>query len=214
MARTLPSLCIAAALAGIPVPSLADEPEAMNRSSTVAIGSSFVRSITNSGSYGSGAGTITGRRAANREWKGQPVGVWQFSQGPELLFLPADGAFVAFVNGDQPVITFEPANGWQWPLKVGKSWTRNVTVTDHASKQTFPVETRITVEAYEDVSVPAGTFKAWRLRQVDNLGNDDVHWFNPDVTVFLKQKLTRTERHAAGPGVRETQLVSQEIRHQ
>lgn len=52
------------------------------------------------------------------------------------------------------------------------------------------------------------------MRTVDNLGNEDVHWFSTDLSVFLKQKLTRTERHSAGPGVRETELQSQSIRHQ
>lgn len=214
MARMFPSLCIAAAFAGVSTFTAADEPEATNRASTVAIGSSFVRAIRDSGSYGTDARTITASRAPNREWKGESVGVWKYSQGPDLLFRPVDGAFIAFVNGEQPTVSFDPASGWQWPLKVGKSWTRNVTVIMHASNDRIPVEAQITVEAYEDVSMPAGTFKAWRVRSVDNIGNEDVSWFSTDLTVFVKQKLTRTARHPAGPGVRETELLSQSIRHQ
>ncbi|HEX7890002.1 MAG TPA: hypothetical protein VF522_11640 [Ramlibacter sp.] len=213
MARTLPFLCIAAALAASTC-ALADEAEGNNRASTVVIGSSFVRSIQDTGSYGNGASIATVTRQANRDWKGQTVGAWHSTVGPTVLIHPVHGAFHAFVNGDKPVVTFEPAASWQWPLKVGKSWTRNVTMTVHATDQVIPVETQITVEAYEDVTMPAGTFKAWRVRTVDNLGNEDVQWFSSDLTVFIKQKLTRTDKHAAGPGVRETELVSQSIRHQ
>lgn len=213
MARTFPSLCIAAALAASTF-ALANETEGMTRVGTVAIGSSFVRSVRDSGSYGNGATTVTLTRRPNREWKGQTVGVWEASTGPTLLFQPARGDFVAFVNGDQPVVSFEPAAGWEWPLKVGKSWTRRVTMTMHATNQSVPTEAQITVEAYEDVATPAGTFKAWRVRSVDNQGNDDVSWVNTDLTVFLKQKLTRTASHPAGAGVRETELLSHAIRHQ
>jgi hypothetical protein len=213
MARTFPSLCIAAALAASTC-AFAEDAEGNIRVSTVAVGSSFVRSIQDSGSYGNGSSTVTLTRQPNREWKGQTVGVWTASAGPTVLIHPVHGAFHAFVNGDQPVVTFEPAAGWEWPLKVGKSWTRKLTMTTHATNQSVPVEAQITVEAYEDVTTPAGTFKAWRVRSVDNLGNDDVNWVNTDLTILLKQKLTRTAKHAAGPGVRQTELLSQSIRHE
>lgn len=213
MARIFHSFCIAAVVAAASACTTM-EPNGTIRSSTVAVGSSIVRSIQDSGSYGNGARTVTLTRMPNRDWKGQTVGVWQPNAGPTLLLRPDDGAFVAFVNGEQPVVSFEPAWGWPWPLKVGKSWTTNLMMTMHASNQRVPVESRGVVEAYEDVTIPAGTFKAFRIRTSDNLGNEEVHWVNPDLTVFLKQKLTRTARHAAGPGVRETQLLSQSIRHQ
>ena len=213
MARAFPSLCIAAALAASTC-AFAEEAEGNNRASTVVIGSSFVRSIKDSGSYGNGTTTATVTRQANREWKGQTVGAWHSTGAPTVLIHPVHGAFYAFVNGDQPVVSFEPASSWQWPLKVGKSWTRNVMMTVHATNQVVPVETQMTVEAYEDVTMPAGTFKAWRVRTADNLGNEDVQWFSSDLTVFIKQKLTRTARHSAGPGVRETEMLSHSIRHQ
>jgi hypothetical protein len=213
MARIFQSFCTTLAMAALGACASLPESEGMTRAASVAAGSSFVRSIQNSGSYGTGTSTTTVTRAPNREWKGQTVGVWQQTAGPTLLFHPANGGFVAFVNGDQPVISFDPTLDWPWPLKVGKSWTRKTTMTIHGSDQRVPVELNSVVEAYEDVSMPAGTFKAYRVRTVDSLGNEDVNWFSTDLTVFLKQKLTRTVRHAAGPGVRETELLTQAIRH-
>ena len=213
MARILRSLCIAAAVAVLCACSTVAEGPGMIRTATVAVGSSFVRSIHNSGSYGNGSSTTTVTREPNREWKGQTLGVWKQNPGPTLLLHPVHGAFYALLNGDQPLVTYDPPGGWPWPLEVGKRWTSEFTQTLHPSNQQVKVQQRAVAEAYDEVSMPAGTFKAWRVRVVDNQGNDDIHWVSPDLTVFIKQKLTRTAGHPAGPGVRETELLSQSIRH-
>jgi hypothetical protein len=214
MPRILHSLFIAATLVAVCGGSALAQSDRQTRFATVAVGSSFVRSINDTGSYGNGSSTTTVTRAPNSEWKGQTVGVWKQSAGPTLLINPVNGAFVAFVNGETPVVSFEPAAGWPWPLEVGKTWTMKPTLTLHSSNQLVPLEITNAVEAYEDLTIPAGTFKAFRVRSVDNVGNEDVNWFNTDLTVLIKQKLTRTAKHAAGPGVRETELLSASIRHE
>ena len=60
--------------------------------------------------------------------------------------------------------------------------------------------------------MPAGTFKAFRVRTIDDAGNDNVQWFSPDLGIFIKQSLKRTAKHAQGPGTREIELISQKIR--
>ena len=70
----------------------------------------------------------------------------------------------------------------------------------------------IRVEAYEDVTVPAGTFKAFKVRTTDTMGNDNVVWFSPELGIFVKQNNRRTAQHAQGPGTRDIELVSQSIR--
>ena len=215
MARILPSLCIAAAAAALGACSTFRETEAVGtpRMSTIAIGSSFVRATQDSGSYGNGRTTATVTREPNRQWKGSTVAPWKQTPGPTLLLDLQHGGFYALLNGEQPAISWEPVLAWPWPMKVGQTFNRQSTMTLHANNRTVPLEQNVVVEAYEEVTMPAGTFKAFRIRTVDNHGNDDVNWFSPELTVFVKQKLTRTEKHAAGPGVRETELVSQNIRH-
>jgi len=61
-------------------------------------------------------------------------------------------------------------------------------------------------------SVPAGTFKAFRVRSTDTLGNDNVVWFAPQLGIFVKQNLRRTDQSAQGAGTRDIELVSQTIR--
>lgn len=212
MAHLFQSLGIAAALAAASGCTTVPDP-GMIRVATVAVGSSFVRAIHDSGSYGNGASTTTVTRAPNSEWKGQPAAVWKQTAGPTLLLNPVNGAFLALLNGEQPVVSFEPPHSWPWPMKVGQAFSRTSTLVMHGSSQRVPLEQHSVVEAYEDVVMPAGTFKAFRVRTVDNVGNEDVQWFSTDLTVFLKQKLTRTAKHPAGPGVRETELLSQSIRH-
>jgi hypothetical protein len=64
------------------------------------------------------------------------------------------------------------------------------------------------IEAFEDLTTPAGTFKAWRVRSADNFGNENVQWYAPDLGVFVKQSLRRTAKNPSGPGTREIELVS------
>jgi hypothetical protein len=101
---------------------------------------------------------------------------------------------------------------WEWPIEVGKTWTKKYTITIHATKQTIPFEVRQKVEAYEDVTVPAGTFKAFKVVTSDTLGSENINWFSPELGIFVKTTLRRTAKHPAGAGTRETELVSQTIR--
>jgi len=103
-------------------------------------------------------------------------------------------------------ISWEPATVWDFPLTVGKSWTKQYKATFRAQNREVPFETKQVVEAYEDVVVPAGTFKAFRVRSSDTLGNENVHWFAPEVGIFVKTSLRRTDKNALGTGTRETEL--------
>lgn len=176
------------------------------------VGSVLVRIQKNTGSYGNGEVTTTSTRMAPRMWKGQMVAVYANSPGPTLLQLPPNGTFVALVNGETPVVSWDPPTGWQWPLEVGKSWPARFNLTLHQTNQVVPVEAKVTVEAYEDVTMPGGTFKTFRVRSSDNLGNDDVNWFSPELGVFVKQKLTRTAANVNGPGTREVETIRQTIK--
>lgn len=87
-----------------------------------------------------------------------------------------------------------PARRLDFPLRVGKKWVQEGTfpqVTGGQSEYEFSFE----VEAYEEVTVPAGTFKAFRIgwRQVNRtIGGQAVpvgsakHWWSPDVRWFIR----------------------------
>lgn len=180
----------------------------MERYLAPTVGTTYANLRRDSGSYGSATVQLPGKYLGEQMWRGQKVHAFE---SPEGTFLGTTGdrfAFIALVKGDTPILTWDPPVGYQLPLEVGKTWTRKFTLTIHAAKQTIPVEDTQTLEAYEDVTVPAGTFKAWRVRTIDNLGNENLQWYAPDLGVFVKQSLRRTAKNAAGPGTREIELVS------
>lgn len=64
------------------------------------------------------------------------------------------------------------------------------------------------VEAYEDVKLPAGTSKTFRVRTSDTLGNENVQWFAPELGLFVKTTMRRTDKHAQGVGTRDAELTA------
>jgi hypothetical protein len=55
------------------------------------------------------------------------------------------------------------------------------------------------VEAYEDVTVPAGTFKAWRVSFTDNFGFKQTTWSLPEtVGTYAKRVNERPATHPQG----------------
>jgi len=173
-------------------------------------GATWVSSRRDTGSYGTANVQLPNKFLGEQTRQGQKV--IAFESPESTLLLKPEGAFISQVKGDTPLISWNPPATFQWPLEVGKSWKRSYTVTIHAAKQNIPVQDTQTVEAYEDVTMPAGTFKAFRVRTIDNAGNDNVQWFSPELGIFIKQSLKRTANHQQGPGTREIELVSQKIR--
>ena len=65
------------------------------------------------------------------------------------------------------------------------------------------------MEAFEDVTVPAGTFKAWRLRYADTTGETQVLWSVPETMgVFAKRTIDRSAAHRMGAGTLVMELVA------
>jgi hypothetical protein len=173
------------------------------------LGSTWTSDQRNTGSYGAGNRQVHTRRG-EKMWQGQQVVTFEGTDAT-IIALPGTGRWAGFFKGDTPLVTWDPPVGWEWPLEVGKSWTKDYTVTMHAAKRSVPFNMTQKVEAYEDVTVPAGTFKTFKVSTKDTLGNDNIAWFSPELGIFVKQSLRRTEKHAAGPGTREAELASHTI---
>ena len=167
-------------------------------------GMTYTSEYRDSGSYGAGRSDVSGLVVA-RDWNGTSVTGFQTAQNT-LLMMP-NGAFIGMVAPDGKMISsWEPYAVWEFPLQVGKSWTKQYKMKLHAQNREVPFETRQNVEAYEDVVVPAGTFKAFRVRTSDTLGNENVQWFAPEVGMFVKATLRRTDQSPQGAGVRESEM--------
>lgn len=95
-----------------------------------------------------------------------------------------------------------PFEWYRWPLEVGKRWTADgifkTTPPIHAlpHQRRDPDQYRVTfaVEAYEEITVPAGRFKAFKIRAqisgVPPLGqlfhDDYVQWYAPAVKRYVR----------------------------
>ena len=174
------------------------------------VGSTWVSARRDTGSYGSASVQLPNKFLGEQMWQGQRVIAFESPEQTTLLY-PV-GGFVALVKGSTTLVSWNPPQNYDWPLEVGKSWTKSQSVTIHAAKQTIPFQFTTKVEAYEDVAMPAGTFKAFRISTVNTIGDESMVWFSPEFGIFIKQSLRRTAKHAQGPGTREIELVSQAIR--
>jgi hypothetical protein len=130
------------------------------------------------------------------------------SEGVTTFITPRTGNWVTLTRNGKPFWSFDPPVGWEWPLEVGKTWTRKSVMTLHAQNRQVPLEYTQTVEAHEEIAVPAGKFMAFRIKNVDNFGNENLQWFIPELSVYGKQVLKRTAKHAQGAGTREVELIS------
>lgn len=169
------------------------------------VGTTWVTAIHSTGSYGSGSRQAPGRRG-ERMWQGTQVVEFHGARG--TILAQPDGSWLGIYKGDQPIVTWDPPLTWEYPLEVGKTWTRQQKITIHAAKRTIPYVVTQKVEAIEEVTVPAGTYKTFKISTVTSLGDENLNWFSPDLGVFVKQSNRRTAEHAQGPGTQSTELMS------
>ena len=63
------------------------------------------------------------------------------------------------------------------------------------------------VEAYEPVTVRAGTFNTFKIL-CKGPGYEDTYWSSADYGMFLKTNLRRLPDHPQGPGTQEREVVA------
>jgi hypothetical protein len=169
------------------------------------LGTTWQNARQDSGSYGSGSAKFAGSRG-ERMHQGARMITFEVAAG--TVVATPEGNWLGIFKGDTPMVTWDPPLGWPWPIEVGKTWTREQRMTLHAAKRTVSYVLTQKVEAYEDVTVPAGTFKAFKLSTTTSLGDDNLTWFSPDMGIFIKQSLKRSAKHPSGAGSRELELLS------
>jgi hypothetical protein len=89
------------------------------------------------------------------------------ADGGREVHLTRDLAVAKVVRGGQVLLELEPPPGLTWPLEVGRSGVAWLTLKS-LDPQFGQSVVRLTwkVDAYQDVRVPAGVFKAFRIVQV------------------------------------------------
>jgi hypothetical protein len=89
------------------------------------------------------------------------------ADGGREIHLTRDLGVAKVIRGGQVLLELDPPPGLSWPLEVGQSGVTWLTLRS-LDPQLGQSVVRLTwkVEAYEDVRVPAGAFKAFRIVQV------------------------------------------------
>ena len=173
-------------------------------------GSEWSNVRRDSGSFGSGVSHVASKSVAPQNWQGRPHNA---IEGPQFTTLidPTSGGWAAWVKDGKPLVSWDPPLAWHWPMWVGETWSTPYRVTNHATNKTTEIRAWRWVEVLENVNVPAGTFKAYKIHYNDPFISA-VQWWSPDVGITVKSRIERTSQHSAGPGVREQDLLTINIR--
>lgn len=162
-----------------------------------------------SGSLGNFDGQVVWTYAPST-WQGRPVVAFGAPQAGVSLHDPQTFALLATLDSaGNPLSAFEPPWDYQWPLAVGKSWTSEHQVRQVASGRVVPVKVEWKVESWGDVTVPAGTFKAFKVVWRTSLGEVETRWVDPYGGLpTIRRHVERPASHPQGVGVLDAELLS------
>jgi hypothetical protein len=120
-----------------------------------------------------------------------------FSAGPGHEIHLTKDLTVARVQKGVAIIEFDPPPTLSWPLEVGKWGAHWVTWRNPADARSDRARFFWSIEAYEKVHVPAGTFMAFRIAQrIEPLQPPSLRnlflraWYAPEVRQFVKIEAT------------------------
>lgn len=89
-----------------------------------------------------------------------------------------------------------------FPLTVGKQWKRNYNATYIGSNTPVPRTVTYEVKGIEQVTTPAGTFRAFKLESDDRYSGSDYwitnYWYSPETKSILKYQFDATAGQGSG----------------
>jgi hypothetical protein len=176
------------------------------------VGSVMTFSRQLSGSYGSGEAKAVWTYSEG-SWQGRRMLKAMNSLGGGTFHDPKTFGIVATLNdAGQPTMSFDPPMGIEWPLVVGKAWTTPHTVTMYPSNQKVALENSWRVEAFETITVPAGSFPAFRVVRTGSDGEVETRWVSTQRGVpLVKRTQVRPATHRQGAGAQEAQLLEYKV---
>jgi hypothetical protein len=214
-------LTLAAVAAGVVGAALmsgcASPPPRLEKFEAPLPGSWATMSVTSTGSFGNGTEQVR-TTLGQRTWEGRAVLAQESSTGA-MLIDPGTGARLGFVDpAGRTMWRLDPPVGLRYPAEVGKEWTvtGTLTVMTPQGPRAIPMTSDWKVLGVEEVSVPAGRFKALKVSVVDtmngNLWNQDTYWFDVEQQYNVKGLQVRSATNPQGVGTRESVLVVNDVR--
>jgi hypothetical protein len=189
----LAAIAVGAAL----VAGCASGPPKAERYVAPPVGANWKVQVSSTGSFGNANKVEQQVSMRDVVVEGKPYHRFDAGGGATLLN-DSVGLFMVLGPGDRPLMRYDPPLGYEFPLEVGKTWTQDIALTVGGTTKT-PMKAQWKVEAYEDVTVPAGTFKAWRVSFTDNFGFKQTTWSLPEtVGTYAKRVNERPATHPQG----------------
>ncbi|MFM1991443.1 MAG: hypothetical protein RJA99_4400 [Pseudomonadota bacterium] len=173
-----------------------------------ADGATFVYRVTSTGSYGNGVTEIA-MRLDRTTFEGRDAVRFTFPGGSTVNERATSAVIAIFDAQGRTTMRYDPPLGYPWPLASGKTATQEIRLAAGPSQTAMPMTANWKVEGAEDVTVPAGVFRAWRVTLVDSFGFRQTSWSVPDALgMFARRESVRAAGHPQGPGSQTMELVS------
>ena len=205
-------LLLASLLPGMWLAGCASAPPTAEKFVDVPPGTVFEYHRKSSGSYGQYDDRVAWK---NRDtvWQGQPV---IFSESPQAgiqVYERQSKGMVATLTGqEKPVLSYAPPISYHWPMKVGDQWTTEHQITVHATGKVMALKVHYSIESYQPVNVPAGTFNTYKVVMTDSSGEVQQVWVAPaDSVNTVMRILDRPATHPQGAGHLEGVLMSRKL---
>lgn len=131
----------------------------------------------------------------------------------------ANRSLFAILQNGKEAFRSSPHDGtFSSPLWVGKKWITVFTFYDRTTGTSAgPMREPSQVQAYEEVTVPAGTFKALKIHATGSIDDQRmgsmssrVVWYAPELMLVVKEGQAVNADHPLGAGTITTELLSME----
>lgn len=121
-----------------------------------------------------------------------------------------NSAWVACLKGDVVQAgTLPHTDQFRFPLEVGAEWTARFAWLDYVVNPSWsgPVSQQQVVEAKETITVPAGTFEAFKVTTISNFAWTQSHWYAPELGIVIRTDYERYDGNGYGPRKYTTELA-------
>jgi hypothetical protein len=145
------------------------------------------------------------------------AGVLAFATGNETILYDRDLNFVAVAADGRILREASPSlRSFDFPFYVGKEWRSVFTFQDNQKGLSWtPVEVFWRVKEYDEISVPAGKFRAFLIESEPSTNwgiRKEQVWYAPQVKQLVKRIRERTAAHYEGRGKDTWELVQYTLR--
>ena len=132
----------------------------------------------------------------------------------------ATASYAACLKDGKILSAASPHEGrFEWPLQVGNTWRARHQFIDRVLHPDWsgPSWQRFSVLAWEEVTVPAGTFMAYKVARTDGSWDtvkqeEYVIWYAPEPSLIVKLINTRSPGNGYGASDQSWELASHDLK--